>query len=43
VRRQQYVPGAKGQTHRTFPNAGHFVQEIEPDALVETIVAAAAA
>jgi haloalkane dehalogenase len=40
---QQYVPGAKGQPHRTFPNAGHFVQEIEPDALVETIVAAAAA
>jgi haloalkane dehalogenase len=40
---QQYVPGAKGQPHREFPNGTHFIQEEEPDALVETILAAAAA
>jgi haloalkane dehalogenase len=40
---QAYVPGAKGQPHREFPNGPHFIQEFEPDALVETIVAAAAA
>jgi haloalkane dehalogenase len=40
---QEYVPGAKGQPHRVFPNGRHFIQEQEPDALVETIVAAAAA
>jgi haloalkane dehalogenase len=38
---QQYVPGAKGQPHRQFPNGTHFIQEEEPEALVETIVAAA--
>ena len=40
---QQYVPGAKGQPHREFPNGPHFIQEVEADALVETIIAAAAA
>jgi len=40
---QQYVPGAKGQPHREFPNGGHFIQEQEPDALVEVILAAARA
>jgi haloalkane dehalogenase len=40
---QKYVPGAKGQPHRAFPNGGHFIQEEEPDALVEVIVAAARA
>ena len=39
---QEYVPGAQGQPHREFPNGGHFIQEEEPDALVEVIVAAAA-
>jgi haloalkane dehalogenase len=34
---QRYVPGAKGQPHREFPDAGHFVQEYEPDQLVEVI------
>jgi haloalkane dehalogenase len=38
---QQYVPGAKGQPHRQFPNGTHFIQEEEPEALVETIIAAA--
>ena len=40
---QQYVPGAKGQPHREFPNGPHFIQEAEADALVETILAAATA
>lgn len=40
---QQYVPGATGQPHREFPNGPHFIQEAEPDALVEAILAAAAA
>lgn len=39
---QAHVPGAQGQPHRAFPNGGHFIQEEEPDALVEVIVAAAA-
>jgi haloalkane dehalogenase len=38
---QKYVPGAAGQPHREFPNGGHFIQEEEPDALVEVIVGAA--
>ncbi len=37
---QQYVPGAKDQPHRTFPDGGHFIQEQEPDALVEVIIEA---
>lgn len=40
---QKYVPGAKGQPHRVFPEGRHFIQEEEPDALVEVIVAAARA
>ena len=40
---QEYVPGAKGQPHREFPDGPHFIQEVEPDALVETIIAAARA
>lgn len=40
---QEYVPGASGQPHRQFPNGTHFIQEEEPEALVETIVAAARA
>ena len=38
---QQHVPGAQGQPHRTFPEGGHFIQEEEPDALVEVILEAA--
>ena len=38
---QTSVPGAKGQPHREFPNGGHFIQEVEADALVEVIVGAA--
>jgi haloalkane dehalogenase len=34
---QKWVPGAAGQPHREFPEAGHFVQEQEPEALVEVI------
>jgi haloalkane dehalogenase len=40
---QEHVPGAKGQPHRQFPNGTHFIQEEEPDALVESIIAAAKA
>lgn len=40
---QEFVPGAKGQPHREFPEGPHFIQEFEPDALVETIIAAASA
>jgi haloalkane dehalogenase len=40
---QNHVPGAKGMPHRQFSNGGHFIQEEEPEALVETILAAAAA
>ena len=40
---QTYVPGAQGQPHREFPQGGHFIQEQEPDALVDVILAAAAA
>ena len=38
---QEHVPGAKGQPHRTFPDGQHFIQEEEPDALVEVILEAA--
>jgi len=34
---QQHVPGAKGRKHRVFPKGTHFIQEQEPDALVEVI------
>lgn len=34
---QQYVPGAKGQPHRVFPNGTHFIQEQEAPALVAVI------
>ena len=40
---QENVPGAQGQPHRVFPDGTHFIQEEEPDALVEVIVAAATA
>jgi haloalkane dehalogenase len=40
---QEHVPGAQGQPHREFPNGTHFIQEEEPDALVQTILAAAVA
>jgi haloalkane dehalogenase len=40
---QDHVPGAKGQPHRVFPDGPHFIQEVEAEALVETILAAAAA
>lgn len=32
------VPGASGQPHATFPDGGHFIQEQEPDALVDAIL-----
>jgi haloalkane dehalogenase len=34
---QEHVPGAKGQPHRVFPNATHFIQEQEAPALVEVL------
>jgi haloalkane dehalogenase len=40
---QEHVPGAKGPPHRQFPDGTHFIQEEEPNALVDAIVAAAAA
>lgn len=33
----KWVPGAKGQPHRTFPNGTHFIQEEEPEALSAVI------
>ena len=37
---QEHVPGAKGQPHREFPNGGYFIQAEEPDASIETVLAA---
>lgn len=39
---QKYVPGAKGQPHKEFPDGGHFIQEQQPEELVDSIVAASA-
>jgi haloalkane dehalogenase len=36
---QERVPGAKGQPHVTIENAGHFIQEDQPERLVELMVA----
>jgi haloalkane dehalogenase len=33
-----HVPGAGGQPHATFPEGRHFIQEQEPDSLVEAIL-----
>ncbi|MEZ4281817.1 MAG: haloalkane dehalogenase [Myxococcota bacterium] len=33
-----HVPGAAGQPHHVFPDASHFIQEDEPDALVERVL-----
>lgn len=35
---QQHIPGAKGWGHLTVPDAGHFLQEQQPDLLVEAIL-----
>jgi haloalkane dehalogenase len=35
---QTQVAGAAGQAHITVPDAGHFLQEHQPDLLVETIL-----
>lgn len=32
------APGASGQPHATFAHGGHFIQEQEPDALVDAIL-----
>jgi haloalkane dehalogenase len=34
---REYVPGTRGLPHQAFPNAGHFIQEFEPEALVAAI------
>lgn len=34
----QRIPGSKGQPHQRFATGGHFIQEQEPDALVDGIV-----
>jgi haloalkane dehalogenase len=34
-RMQRAIPGAAGQNHAVFPNAKHFIQEDEPELLVE--------
>ena len=36
---QKRVPGAAGQRHQLLSDAGHFIQEDAPEALVEAIVA----
>lgn len=38
-RAQAHIPGARGQAHHNFPNAGHFIQEDAPDELVARVVA----
>lgn len=38
---QEHVPGATGQPHRVFPEGTHFIQEEEPEALVDAILHAA--
>ena len=35
----EHVPGATGQAHHVFPEANHFLQEDEPEAIVERILA----
>jgi haloalkane dehalogenase len=35
---QKRIPGAKGQPHRRFPTANHFIQEDVPSELVEDIL-----
>jgi len=35
---QQAIPGAKGQKHATIKNAGHFLQEDNPEQLVSVIL-----
>jgi len=35
---QRAIPGAKGQDHAVFPNAKHFIQEDEPELLVEHLI-----
>ncbi|NBT77608.1 MAG: alpha/beta fold hydrolase [Betaproteobacteria bacterium] len=37
-RMQRAIPGAKGQDHAVFPNAKHFIQEDEPELLVEHLI-----
>ncbi len=37
-RMQRYIPGTAGQAHDVMPTAGHFIQEDEPQWLVERIV-----
>lgn len=34
---QNRLPGARGQAHKIIPNAGHFIQEDQPSALVDAI------
>ena len=36
---QSRIPGAKGQPHTTIKNAGHFLQEDQPEAIAELISA----
>jgi haloalkane dehalogenase len=35
---QSRVPGAQGREHVTVPAAGHFLQEQQPDLLVDAIL-----
>jgi haloalkane dehalogenase len=35
---QRHIPGAAGQAHERMPTAKHFIQEDEPEWLVERIV-----
>ena len=32
------VPGADGQPHTTVENAGHFIQEDQPDQVVRVLI-----
>ena len=35
---REAVPGAQGQPHQTFPDAGHFIQEEKPEELAAAII-----
>jgi pimeloyl-ACP methyl ester carboxylesterase len=35
---QQEIPDARGVAHRTIPNAGHFLQQEQPDLCVQAIL-----
>ena len=39
ARLQKTIPGSRGQAHKVYPEAGHFIQEEVPNELVADILA----